>query len=136
MLLDDDKGAGLLAGHMGAGLGDHTGSLNEIGSTAFILFAKVGLNMKAFSTDTLQHTSKLRLENDDDGNDSDLQCTGEYVIQQMELEPAGNLADDHDQHDTPKNLNSAGVFKNEQKFIKEAFEKNWIAPLGFNCDAF
>lgn len=24
----------------------------------------------------------------------------------------------------------------EMKFIKEAFDKNWIAPLGFNCDGF
>lgn len=24
----------------------------------------------------------------------------------------------------------------EMEFIKEAFEKNWIAPLGFNCDGF
>ena len=24
----------------------------------------------------------------------------------------------------------------EQEYIKEAFEKNWIAPLGFNCDGF
>lgn len=22
------------------------------------------------------------------------------------------------------------------KYIEEAFERNWIAPLGFNCDAF
>ena len=25
---------------------------------------------------------------------------------------------------------------NEQKYIKEAFETNWIAPLGPNVDAF
>ena len=24
----------------------------------------------------------------------------------------------------------------ELKYIHEAFERNWIAPLGFNCDAF
>ena len=24
----------------------------------------------------------------------------------------------------------------EMKFIQEAFDKNWIAPLGFNCDGF
>ena len=24
----------------------------------------------------------------------------------------------------------------EMDFIKEAFDKNWIAPLGFNCDGF
>ena len=24
----------------------------------------------------------------------------------------------------------------EMNFIKEAFDKNWIAPLGFNCDGF
>ena len=24
----------------------------------------------------------------------------------------------------------------EMLFIQEAFDKNWIAPLGFNCDAF
>ena len=25
---------------------------------------------------------------------------------------------------------------NEMDFVKEAFDKNWIAPLGFNCDGF
>ena len=24
----------------------------------------------------------------------------------------------------------------EMNFVKEAFDKNWIAPLGFNCDNF
>ena len=24
----------------------------------------------------------------------------------------------------------------EMKFVQEAFDKNWIAPLGFNCDSF
>ena len=33
-------------------------------------------------------------------------------------------------------LSTPTMHGNEQKFIKEAFEKNWIAPLGFNCDAF
>jgi len=22
----------------------------------------------------------------------------------------------------------------EMEFVREAFERNWIAPLGFNCD--
>ena len=24
----------------------------------------------------------------------------------------------------------------EMEYVKEAFDKNWIAPLGFNCDNF
>ena len=24
----------------------------------------------------------------------------------------------------------------EMKYVKEAFDKNWVAPLGFNCDLF
>ena len=33
-------------------------------------------------------------------------------------------------------LSTPTMHGNEEKFIREAFEKNWIAPLGFNCDAF
>ena len=33
-------------------------------------------------------------------------------------------------------LSTPPMHGNEEKFVKEAFEKNWIAPLGFNCDAF
>ena len=28
------------------------------------------------------------------------------------------------------------TYSEEMKFIKEAFDRNWVAPLGFNCDAF
>ena len=28
------------------------------------------------------------------------------------------------------------MHNNEMKYIQEAFDRNWIAPLGFNCDAF
>ena len=33
-------------------------------------------------------------------------------------------------------LSTATMHEEEMQFIKEAFEKNWIAPLGFNCDNF
>lgn len=33
-------------------------------------------------------------------------------------------------------LSTPTMHNNEMKFIEEAFERNWIAPLGFNCDAF
>lgn len=33
-------------------------------------------------------------------------------------------------------LSSPTMHGEEMEFIKEAFEKNWIAPLGFNCDGF
>ena len=33
-------------------------------------------------------------------------------------------------------LSSPTMHGDEMLFIQEAFEKNWIAPLGFNCDAF
>ena len=33
-------------------------------------------------------------------------------------------------------LSSPTMHEEEMGFIKEAFEKNWIAPLGFNCDGF
>lgn len=33
-------------------------------------------------------------------------------------------------------LSTPTMHGNEEKFIKEAFERNWIAPLGFNCDSF
>lgn len=33
-------------------------------------------------------------------------------------------------------LSSPTTYVEEQKYINEAFEKNWVAPLGFNCDGF
>ena len=33
-------------------------------------------------------------------------------------------------------LSSPTMHGEEMNFIKEAFEKNWVAPLGFNCDGF
>ena len=33
-------------------------------------------------------------------------------------------------------LSSPTMHGEEVKYIQEAFEKNWIAPLGFNCDGF
>jgi len=33
-------------------------------------------------------------------------------------------------------LSSPTMHSEEMEFVKEAFEKNWIAPLGFNCDNF
>ena len=33
-------------------------------------------------------------------------------------------------------LSSPTMHGEEQLYIKEAFDKNWIAPLGFNCDGF
>lgn len=33
-------------------------------------------------------------------------------------------------------LSTPTMHSEEMEYIKEAFEKNWIAPLGFNCDAF
>lgn len=33
-------------------------------------------------------------------------------------------------------LSSPTMHGEEQQYIKEAFDKNWIAPLGFNCDGF
>ena len=33
-------------------------------------------------------------------------------------------------------LSTATVHGEEMQFVKEAFDKNWIAPLGFNCDGF
>ncbi len=33
-------------------------------------------------------------------------------------------------------LSSPTMHGDEMKYIEEAFERNWIAPLGFNCDAF
>ncbi len=33
-------------------------------------------------------------------------------------------------------LASPTMHGNEMDFIKEAFDRNWIAPLGFNCDSF
>ncbi len=33
-------------------------------------------------------------------------------------------------------LSTATMHDEEMQFIKEAFDKNWIAPLGFNCDNF
>ncbi|MBO5069651.1 MAG: DegT/DnrJ/EryC1/StrS family aminotransferase [Roseburia sp.] len=33
-------------------------------------------------------------------------------------------------------LASPTMHEEELKYIKEAFDKNWIAPLGFNCDGF
>lgn len=33
-------------------------------------------------------------------------------------------------------LSTATVHGEEMQYVKEAFDKNWIAPLGFNCDGF
>jgi len=33
-------------------------------------------------------------------------------------------------------LSTPTMHSEEMEYIKEAFEKNWIAPLGFNCDGF
>ena len=33
-------------------------------------------------------------------------------------------------------LSSPTMHQEEKLFIEEAFDKNWIAPLGFNCDGF
>ena len=33
-------------------------------------------------------------------------------------------------------LSSATTHDEEMKYIQEAFDRNWVAPLGFNCDAF
>ena len=33
-------------------------------------------------------------------------------------------------------LSTPTMHSEEQKFIQEAFDRNWIAPLGFNCDGF
>lgn len=33
-------------------------------------------------------------------------------------------------------LSTATTYDEEICYIKEAFEKNWVAPLGFNCDSF
>ena len=38
--------------------------------------------------------------------------------------------------DTRLFLSTATMHDEEMQFIKEAFDKNWIAPLGFNCDNF
>ncbi len=34
------------------------------------------------------------------------------------------------------NLSTATIHGDEIKYINEAFERNWVAPLGFNCDGF
>ena len=34
------------------------------------------------------------------------------------------------------NLSTPTMHGDEMDFVKEAFDKNWIAPLGFNCDGF
>ena len=33
-------------------------------------------------------------------------------------------------------LSSPTMHGDELGYVNEAFERNWIAPLGFNCDAF
>lgn len=33
-------------------------------------------------------------------------------------------------------LSSPTMHQEEMSYIKEAFDKNWVAPLGFNCDGF
>lgn len=38
--------------------------------------------------------------------------------------------------ETRINLSTPTMHGEEMTFVKEAFDKNWIAPLGFNCDNF
>lgn len=33
-------------------------------------------------------------------------------------------------------LSSPTMYEEERKYIDEAFDRNWVAPLGFNCDGF
>ena len=33
-------------------------------------------------------------------------------------------------------LSSPTMHDEEMNFIQEAFDRNWVAPLGFNCDGF
>ena len=33
-------------------------------------------------------------------------------------------------------LSSPTMHSEEMDFINEAFARNWVAPLGFNCDGF
>ena len=33
-------------------------------------------------------------------------------------------------------LSSPTMHGEEIRYIQEAFDRNWIAPLGFNCDGF
>ena len=33
-------------------------------------------------------------------------------------------------------LSTPTMHGEEMRFVQEAFDKNWIAPLGFNCDSF
>ena len=33
-------------------------------------------------------------------------------------------------------LSSPTMHEEEMDYVKEAFERNWVAPLGFNCDGF
>lgn len=33
-------------------------------------------------------------------------------------------------------LSSPTMHSEEMSYVKEAFDRNWIAPLGFNCDGF
>ena len=33
-------------------------------------------------------------------------------------------------------LSTPTMHGEEMSFVKEAFDRNWIAPLGFNCDNF
>ena len=33
-------------------------------------------------------------------------------------------------------LSTPTMHGEEMSFVKEAFDRNWIAPLGFNCDGF
>ena len=33
-------------------------------------------------------------------------------------------------------LSTPTMHGEEMKYVQEAFDKNWIAPLGFNCDNF
>ena len=33
-------------------------------------------------------------------------------------------------------LSTATMHGEEMQYVQEAFDKNWVAPLGFNCDNF
>ena len=46
------------------------------------------------------------------------------------MKEAGNIMSKHIPLATPT------MHKEELQFIQEAFDKNWVAPLGFNCDGF
>ena len=65
------------------------------------------------------------------GNKKETARLVELIVEKIKSKKSGS-----DKPMNPIPLATPTMHSEEIQFVQEAFDKNWIAPLGFNCDAF